>query len=379
MSLDKLFDAMIQTDASDLYLTVGSAPTLRINEAMTPQGSPLTFEHLTSIVETLLNARQLEEFHRTMELNIAYRWGTEGRFRMNFFYQQQMPGVVIRRIRTVIPTAEQLGLPPIYTQTVMEKRGLVLLVGPTGSGKSSSLAAMLHHRNLHGSGHVITIEDPIEFVHDSKNCLFTQREVGLDTGSFGAALKNTLRQRPDIVLIGEIRDEETMDHAITFSETGHLCLATLHASNANQAIERILSFFTPEKQRQLLLNLSLNLKAIMSQRLLPTLQGGRCVAVEILLNKGVIRQYIQEGKIREIKEAVSKQRDEGMQTFDQALIDLYIQGLISEEQAIAEADNPTDLKLKLRTSGSTPKPPQAAQAAGMTPAHINALMPTFRS
>jgi twitching motility protein PilU len=296
----------------------------------------------------MLTEDQIDEFETTLELNAAYSWQDKARFRVNVFQQQMYPAMVIRHIKNQVPTLESLGLPKVYNTQIMKKRGLILLVGQTGCGKSTSLAAMIEHRNEHGNGHIITIEDPIEFLHQHKNCIVSQRDVGIDTFSFGMALKNTLRQNPDVILIGEIRDRETMEHAITFAETGHLCLATLHANNANQAIERILNFFPEEMHRQILLNLSMNLRAIFSQRLVTNVRSKRSLAIEILLNEGVVKEYIQSGRIKEIREIMERNREHGMQTFDQALVELQVEGLITEETAIAESDNPSNVRLALK-------------------------------
>ena len=354
--LDPLLADMVKHKASDLYLTVGCPPSLRLSDRILEVGdAPLSDEDMEAFLEEFLSEEHRDEFETTLEFNTAINWQNEARFRVNIFRQQQHTGIVFRRIVTDIPTVDDLGLPPAYSNLVMEKRGLVLVVGPTGSGKSTSLAAMIGHRNINGAGHIITIEDPVEFVHTHKGCIVTQRDVGLDTYSFGLALKNALRQRPDVVLIGEIRDRETMEHAINFSETGHLVLATLHANNANQAIERIVNFFPEEKHRQVLLNLSLNLRGILSQRLVLNKQNQRTLAIEVMLNSGLIKTLIEEGKIKEIKEMMDRSRDQGMQTFDQCLFDLFQQGVITEEVAIAEADNPANLRLHIKqmhTSGS---------------------------
>lgn len=353
--MDQLLGLMVEQSASDLYLTVGCAASLRLHDGLHTVGSPLTREHIEQYIQNLLSEEQVMEYQSTLDFNCAYSWkDKDARFRVNVFKQQQEPGMVIRRINTQIPSFEELDLPSAYRDLAMEKRGLVLVVGPTGSGKSSSLAAMIGHRNQHSSGHIITVEDPIEFLHGHKGCIVTQRDVGIDTFSFAMALKNALRQRPDVVLIGEIRDRETMEHAINFAETGHLCLATLHANNSYQAIERILSFFPEEKHRQILMNLALNVRGILSQRLVKSRRGDRCIVSEILLNQGLIRQLIEEGKTKEIRQVMERNRDIGMQTFDQALLQRYISGLITEETALAESDNPQNLKLQLTQAALSP-------------------------
>lgn len=337
-----------QNNASDCYLTVGAPPSFRLGGSIKNHSSErLTQDDIDAVLKELLPEEAILEFESTLEYNTAIVW-RNARFRMNIFRQRKQTGVVLRRIRTDIPAIEKLGLPKIYGDLSLEKRGLILLVGATGSGKSTSLAAMLGHRNVNGNGHIVTIEDPIEFVHEHNNCIFTQRDIGIDTYSFGIALKNTLRQSPDVIVIGEIRDRETMEHAIVFSETGHLCIATLHANNANQAIERVLNFFPEEKHKQVSLNLSLNLKAILSQRLVLNRHGERSLAVEVLLNMGIIRDLILEGRIKEIREHIEKGHDSGMQTFEQALFVLYTSGLITEQVAVAESDNPANLRLIIK-------------------------------
>lgn len=350
-SIFPLLEEMLKQNASDLYVTYGCPPYLRLqHKLMAVGGGTLGNQEINAMIHELADDGKREEFEKHRELNIAYALENRARFRINLFYQQQHPGMVIRRIRTEIPALDELHLPQIYQDLILEKRGLVLVVGPTGSGKSSSLAAMLGHRNKNGSGHIITIEDPIEFVHEHKNCIFTQREVGLDTESYEIALKNALRQRPDVVLIGEIRDMATMEHALTFAETGHLCVSTLHANNAYQAIERVVNFFPEEKRPQILMGLALNLKAVLSQRLIPNLHGQRSLAVEVMLNRGLIKSLIETGKIKEIQDVMSKSTHEGMCTFDQSLIALCQKNMISEEVALAEADQPANLKLLLRQS-----------------------------
>lgn len=348
--LDTLLQASVDNAASDIYLTAHCPPCIRVNDEVRPLGEALLSEKdIDALLAQMVNEEKVEEFRSTLELNASIQWKNDkARFRLNAYKQQQTTAVVLRRIQTDIPTLESLKLPQVYANLAMEKRGMVLVVGPTGVGKSTSLAAMVGYRNTYGSGHILTVEDPIEFVHSHQSCIVTQRDVGIDTYSYALALKNALRQAPDVVLIGEIRDRDTMEQAINFAETGHLCLATLHAKNASQAIERIVSFFPEDKHDQLLLNLSLNMKGILSQRLVKTKGGQRVAAIEVMLNEGLIRNLIEEGKPKEIKEIMEKSRGLGMQTFEQALIDLYRAGLISEEAALAEADNPANLKLQIR-------------------------------
>lgn len=347
--IDELLGVCVEKNATDIYLTAGAPPVLRFGSRIEPfSEAPLAEEDITQALMGLVSPEIIEEFHSTLEYNTAINWKNGVRFRVNIFRQRQHTGIVLRRIQTNIPSLADLGLPKIYSDLIMDKRGLILVVGPTGSGKSTSLAAMLEHRNIHGSGHIVTVEDPIEYMLEHKQCIITQRDIGIDTYSFGIALKNALRQTPDVIVIGEIRDKETMEHAIVFAETGHLCLATLHANNANQAIERVINFFPEERHRQVLLNLSLNLKAILSQRLVQNVHNNRSIALEILLNQGLIRNLIQEGRVKEIKEFIEKGRDEGMQTFDQALIDLFVAGEITEDMALAESDNPANLRLAIK-------------------------------
>ncbi len=354
--LDPLLEQVVAQHASDLYLTFGYPPTMRVSDKIRPIGKEsLTDEQIEAFLAELLDEEKRDEFDGTLELNTSINWHDRARFRINVYRQQQHTGVVFRRINTDIPTLESLNLPAIYGDLIMEQRGLVLVVGQTGSGKSTSLAAMIGHRNRHGSGHIMTIEDPIEFVHQHAGCIVSQRDVGIDTYSYGIALKNALRQRPDVVLIGEIRDRETMEHAITFAETGHLCVATLHSNNANQAIERVLNFFPEEKHAQIRLNLSLNLRGIIAQRLVLNLHHARSLVTEIMLNNGLIKSLIEEGKIREIKEMMERGRSEGMQTFDQSLFDLYAAGVIGEDQAISEADNPANLRLNIKQMRTSEK------------------------
>lgn len=349
--LDPLLDCLMTLDGSDLYLTVGVPPSVRVaDRIVTLRDTPVTDDDINTLVEEALTPDQLQEFQATMEANLSLLWTDSARFRINAFRQQHHCGMVIRRIQYEIPTLEELGLPKIYSELVMENRGLILVVGATGAGKSSTLAAMIGHRNNNGFGHIVTIEDPIEFVHKHNRCIITQRDVGVDTFSFSMALKNTLRQRPDVVLIGEIRERETLEHALHFSETGHLCLSTLHAGSVTQALERIINFFPAEKHQQLLYNLSHNIKAIVCQRLVLTSDNTRTPAVEVMLNRGLIRNLIQEGKLKDISEVIARNRNEGMQTMDQALYQLYMDKVISEDVAVAESENPTNLKLQIRQS-----------------------------
>lgn len=345
IELDQLLNIMIEKRASDLYLTYDCPASLRTNDAIVPLNNHrLNDADIEVYLNGLLNANQRDEFESTLELNTALLRG-EARFRINIYRQQAHIGIVIRRIEVHIPTLAELGLPSVYGDLVMQRRGLVLIAGPTGSGKSTSLAAMIGHRNQHGDGHIITVEDPIEFVHHHQNCIISQRDVGLDTYSYAMALKNALRQRPDIVVIGEVRDREVMEQAIYFAETGHLCLATIHANNSSQAIERVLNFFPEERHENVLLNLALNLRAILSQRLVLTLQNKRTLALEIMLNNGLIKQLIEEGKVRQIRDMIERGSVDGMQTFDQHLMQLLEADIISEDTALSESDNAGNLRM----------------------------------
>lgn len=349
INVHALIDEFVRQDASDLYLTVGACPSIRIAKGITAiDKMHLTEEDMQTAISSILPPSVMEEFSSTLEYNTAISWKDTARLRINLFRQKQHTGMVLRRIHTRIPTFEALGLPTLYGQLIMEKRGMILIVGPTGAGKSSTMASMLEYRNLNGNGHIVTLEDPVEYMLEHKGCIITQRDVGIDTYSFGIGLKNTLRQAPDVIVIGEIRDRESMEHAITFAETGHLCIATMHANNANQAVERILNFFPEEKHKQVLLNLSLNLRAILSQRLIPNIAGARSVALEIMLNQGVIKQFIHDGNIRELKESIEKSRDQGMQSFDQHLIEMCNAQIITEETALAESDTPSNIRLALK-------------------------------
>jgi twitching motility protein PilU len=351
--IHELLRGMVAKKASDLFITAGFPPAFKVDGKMTPvSNQSLTPQHTQELARSLMNDKQAQEFERTKECNFAINPPGIGRFRVNAFVQQQRVGIVLRTITTTIPKFEDLGLPPVLKDVAMTKRGLVIFVGGTGSGKSTSLAAMIGYRNENSYGHIITIEDPIEYVHDHKNCLITQREVGVDTDSWETALKNTLRQAPDVILIGEIRERETMEHAIAFSETGHLCLGTLHANSANQALDRIINFFPEERRAQLLMDLSLNLKGLISQRLIPLKDTkGRCAAIEILLNSPLISDLIFKGEVHEIKEIMKKSRELGMQTFDQALFELYESGKISYEDAMRNADSMNELRLQIKLHG----------------------------
>ncbi|HUF19298.1 MAG TPA: PilT/PilU family type 4a pilus ATPase [Burkholderiales bacterium] len=348
-----LLRAMVAKKASDLFITAGFPPAFKLDGKMTPvSNQSLTPQHTQELARALMNDKQAQEFEGSKECNFAIHPPGIGRFRVNAFVQQQRVGMVLRTITTAIPKFEEVGLPPVLKDVVMAKRGIVLVVGATGSGKSTTLAAMVGYRNENSYGHIVTIEDPIEYVHEHKNCVITQREVGVDTESWGAALKNTLRQAPDVILIGEIRDRETMDHAIAFAETGHLAMGTLHANNSNQALDRIINFFPEERRAQLLMDLSLNLKAMISQRLIPRKGSkGRVAAIEILLNTPLISDLIFKGEVHEIKEIMAKSRELGMQTFDQALFDLFEQDLISYEDAMRNADSMNELRLQIKLHG----------------------------
>jgi twitching motility protein PilU len=354
-----LLKLMVNKNGSDLFLTSDFPPAFKIDGRMQPvSNQALTPQHTIELARAIMNDKQASSFEASKECNFAIAPTGIGRFRVNAFIQQGKVGLVIRTINTRIPTVEELRLPTVLKDIAMTKRGLVIMVGATGSGKSSSLAAMLGWRNENSHGHIITIEDPIEYVHDHGNCIITQREIGIDTESWEAALKNTLRQAPDVVLIGEIRDRETMETALELSETGHLCMATLHANSANQALDRIINFFPEERRQQLLIDLSLNIKAIVSQRLIPLkTTRGRVPAVEILLNSALVSDLIFKGAIAEIKEIMKRSRETGMQTFDQALFDLYEQNLISYEDALRNADSVNDLRLNIKLNSKTAENP----------------------
>ena len=348
--VNDLLRLMVARNGSDLFLTADFPPAIKVDGKVTkvsPQ--PLTGQHTMALTRAVMNDKQSAEFERTKECNFAIAPQGLGRFRVNAFVQQGNVGLVMRTIPKVLPTIDSMGLPHILKDVALYKRGLMIFVGATGSGKSTSLAAMIDYRNENSFGHIITIEDPVEFVHAHKNCIITQREVGIDTEGWGAALKNTLRQAPDVILMGEIRDRETMELAVAFAETGHLCMATLHASSANQALDRVINFFPEERRQQLLMDLSLNLKAVVSQRLLPRQEGkGRCAAVEILLNTPLISDLIFKGDVSEIKEIMKRSRELGMQTFDQALFDLYESQAVTFEDALRNADSVNDLRLQIK-------------------------------
>ena len=352
-----LLRLMTSKGGSDLFITAGFPPAIKIDGKMTPVSSqPLTGNHTADLARAIMNDKQAAGFELSKEANFAISPGDLGRFRVSAFMQMGCVGMVLRVITTTIPTFEDLDLPETLKDVIMTKRGLVIMVGATGSGKSTTLAAMVGYRNENSYGHIITIEDPVEFVHPHKNCVITQREVGVDTDSFEAALKNSLRQAPDVIQIGEIRDRETMEHAIAFAETGHLCLATLHANSANQALDRIINFFPEERRQQLLMDLSLNLKGLISQRLIPKKEArGRVVAMEILLNSPLISDLIFKGDVHEIKEIMKKSRELGMQTFDQALFDLYEADKISYEDALRNADSVNDLRLNIKLNSKHAK------------------------
>jgi twitching motility protein PilU len=350
VDIEKLLSMMVLKQASDLFITVGVAPSVKINGKMTPVAkTALNAELVEKIVLGTMDEKQRKEFLEKKELNFAITSNLSGRFRASAFYQRNNMGMVLRRIETLIPRPEDLDLPEILTELVMAKRGLLILVGATGAGKSTTLAALIGHRNRHSKGHIISIEDPIEFVHRHEGCIITQREVGIDTESFEVALKNTLRQAPDVILIGEVRSKETMEHALAFAETGHLCVCTMHANNANQALDRIMHFFPPDRHDQLWMDLSLNLQAMVAQQLIPTPDGkGRKACIEILINTPLVSDMIRKGDVHSLKEQMSKSREQGMQTYDQALFDLYKAGQITYEDALAHADSANDLRLLIK-------------------------------
>ncbi len=355
--VNDLLKLMVSRGGSDLFITAEFPPAIKVDGKVTkvsPQ--PLNATHTLALARSVMNDKQVAEFERTKECNFAIAPPNVGRFRVNAFVQQGKVGMVLRVIPLSVPTIDGLGMPAILKEVAMTKRGLCILVGATGSGKSTTLAAMVDWRNDNSFGHIITVEDPIEFVHTHKNCVVTQREVGIDTDSWEAALKNTLRQAPDVILMGEIRDRETMEHAVAFAETGHLCLATLHANSANQALDRIINFFPEERRAQLLMDLSLNLKGMISQRLIPKQDSkGRLAVVEVMLNSPLISDLIFKGEVSEIKEIMKKSREMGMQTFDQALFDAYEDNLISYENALRNADSVNDLRLQIKLNSQRGK------------------------
>jgi twitching motility protein PilU len=359
---------MLSKKGSDLFITSGFPPAFKIDGKMTPvSNQPLTPQHTQELARAIMNDKQAAEFEASKECNFAISPAGIGRFRVNAFMQQSRVGIVLRTITTTIPKFDDLRLPVVLKDVIMSKRGLIIFVGGTGSGKSTSMAALIDHRNCNSYGHIITIEDPVEYVHEHKNCLITQREVGVDTDSWEAALKNTLRQAPDVILIGEVRERETMEHAIAFAETGHLCLGTLHANNSNQALDRIINFFPEERRQQLLMDLSLNLRGIVSQRLIPLKEGkGRAAAVEILLNSPLISDLIFKGEVHEIKEIMKKSRELGMQTFDQALYDLFEEDRISYENALKNADSLNDLRLQIKLHSKKASDAERGQAQDLS-------------
>ena len=348
--INDLLKLMVSRNGSDLFITAEFPPAIKVDGKITKvSGQALGMQHTVALTRSIMNDRQVADFERTKECNFAISPTGIGRFRVNAFVQQGKVGMVLRTIPSTLPTIDGLGMPQVLKEVAMTKRGLMILVGATGSGKSTTLAAMVDWRNENSYGHIVTVEDPIEFVHPHKNCVVTQREVGIDTDSWDAALKNTLRQAPDVILMGEIRDRETMEHAVAFAETGHLCMATLHANSANQALDRIINFFPEERRTQLLMDLSLNLRSLVSQRLVPTEDGlGRVAAVEVLLNTPLISDLIFKGEVGEIKEIMKKSRNLGMQTFDQALFDLFENHAIGFEDAIRNADSANDLRLQIK-------------------------------
>ena len=352
-----LLDLLVKQKGSDLFITAGFPPALKIDGKIAPVSkTALTPQHTIELTRSVMNDKQAAEFESSKECNFAISPPGIGRFRVNAFVQQGRVGMALRTINTIIPTFEELNLPPVLKDVCMSKRGIMLFIGATGCGKSTSMAALLGYRNENSYGHIITVEDPIEFVHEHKNCIMTQREIGVDTEGWEIALKNSLRQAPDVILIGEVRDRNTMDYAIAFAETGHLCLATLHANSTNQALDRIINFFPEERREQLLMDLSLNIRALISQRLIPREAGaGRIAAMEIMLHSPLISDLIFKGDVSGIKEIMKKSRELGMQTFDQALFDLYESGMISYEDALRNADSLNDLRLEIKLHGRDAK------------------------
>ncbi len=365
MEFDKLLRVVVEKGASDLFITAGKPPMVKINGKLFAAGkSSLSPEQARDVVLGVMNKDQQEDFLKHHECNFAINTRGLGRFRVSAFQQRNLVGMVLRRIEVNIPLVSDLGLPPIIEELAMTKRGLIIFVGATGTGKSTSLASMIGHRNEHSSGHIISIEDPIEFIHQHKGCIITQREVGVDTDSFEVALKNTLRQAPDVIMIGEVRTRETMEHAVAFAETGHLCLCTLHANNANQALDRIIHFFPSDRHNQVWMDLSLNLRAMVAQQLVPTVDGqGRRAAIEVMINTPLMSDHIRKGDVHLLKELMAKSTEQGMQTFDQALYKLYKENEITYETALAHADSPNDLRLMIKLGADTSADPMAASDA----------------
>lgn len=368
MELNTLLSMMVKNKASDLFITAGREPSLKVDGKIHPVNkTPLSAKQTKSLAYSIMTDAQQKEFDETKECNFAISAKGIGRFRVSAFFQRDAVGMVLRRIENRIPTLESLHLPPILQDLSMAKRGLVIFVGATGTGKSTSLAAMIGYRNGRGHGHIISIEDPIEYIHDHNGCIITQREVGLDTASYQVALKNTLRQAPDVILIGEIRTRETMEHAIAFAETGHLCLSTLHANNANQALDRVIHFFPEDTRDQIFMDLSLNLKAIVAQQLIPKADGnGRRAAVEVMLNSPLVAELIRKGEIHKIKELMKRSTEQGMITFDQHLYQLYEEGIISYENALAHADSANDVRLMIKLGATRNKDALVDGLDGMT-------------
>lgn len=368
MDIKDLLKILAYKDGSDLYLSTGAPPCAKFQGTLKPLDKvPYQPGEIEKIARSLMDEEQNKAFEHDLEMNLAISLPNIGRFRVNIFKQRNECSIVARNIKTEIPKFDDLGLPEVLKDVIMAKRGLVLFVGGTGSGKSTSLAALIDHRNSNSGGHIITIEDPVEYVHKHKKSIINQREVGVDTRSFHNALKNTLRQAPDVILIGEIRDRETMEHAMAFAETGHLAISTLHANNANQALDRIINFFPEERRNQLLLDLGLNLRAFVSQRLIPTTDGKRCAAIEILLGTPSVQELIWRGEIEGIKEIMQKSRELGMQTFDQALINLYKEGRITLDEALKNADSANNVRLQIKLDSNTAGGSDAAMSLQLDP------------
>lgn len=368
MDFNSLLEFMVSKKASDLFITTGMPPCMKIAGRVAPvTKGKLTPDQTHQIVTSIMSEAQKREFEEHRECNFAISASGVGRFRVSAFYQRNQPGMVLRRIETEIPTLDELGLPDVLRDLAMTKRGLVIFVGATGTGKSTSLASMIGHRNRNSTGHIVTIEDPIEFVHQHEGCIVTQREVGIDTESFQVALQNTLRQAPDIILIGEIRSAETMDYAISFAETGHLCLATLHANNANQAMDRMVNFFPSERQNQLFMDLSLNLRGVVAQQLIPTPDGsGRVPAIEVLLGTPLVRDKLRDGEVAELKDIMKRSGEQGMQTFDQHLYALYQEGRITYDDAIRHADSANEVRLQAKLGSDSREEDYRSAAADIS-------------